>query len=233
MKLCWQFYPKHRPTFLEVIERLLPDLDSSFKDVSYFFSEENRKDLAAADAASSAAATAAAAVVEVGDTENQTLISNTDKTCANDHSRKRLNSSSLVEDEEAEMDSLSFTGDVDIEELDNGTLDHDDDDVDVVQRAGSRSSMGAASSASRSVDSVNISCECIQTVQNEVKKRRSSSANSQLSAAAAAAANHLPPVCSSNEGSKGSSKSSGSGYAHLNGLANGHVHLYEARTTEC
>ncbi|XP_064607698.1 insulin-like peptide receptor isoform X2 [Liolophura sinensis] len=44
MLLCWQFKPKQRPTFLDIIERLIPDLNPSFKNVSYFFSNENNPD---------------------------------------------------------------------------------------------------------------------------------------------------------------------------------------------
>ncbi|KAL4228229.1 hypothetical protein ACF0H5_013662 [Mactra antiquata] len=43
MVKCWRYRPKQRPTFKEIIEALLPDLDRSFQDVSYFFSEENAK----------------------------------------------------------------------------------------------------------------------------------------------------------------------------------------------
>jgi len=43
MVKCWRYRPKQRPTFKEIIEILLPDLDKNFKKVSYFFSEENAK----------------------------------------------------------------------------------------------------------------------------------------------------------------------------------------------
>ena len=43
MVKCWRYRPKQRPTFKEIIEILLPDLDKKFKDLSYFFSEENAK----------------------------------------------------------------------------------------------------------------------------------------------------------------------------------------------
>ncbi|XP_060592514.1 insulin-like peptide receptor [Ruditapes philippinarum] len=43
MVKCWRYRPKQRPTFKEIIELLLPDLDQSFRDCSYFFSEENAK----------------------------------------------------------------------------------------------------------------------------------------------------------------------------------------------
>ncbi|KAL4222001.1 hypothetical protein ACF0H5_018047 [Mactra antiquata] len=42
MVKCWRFRPKQRPTFKEIIELLLPDLNKKFEEVSYFFSEEAR-----------------------------------------------------------------------------------------------------------------------------------------------------------------------------------------------
>lgn len=43
MVKCWRFRPKQRPTFKEIIEILLPDLDKRFQEVSYFFSEEAKQ----------------------------------------------------------------------------------------------------------------------------------------------------------------------------------------------
>lgn len=43
MVKCWRYKPKQRPTFKEIIELLLPDLDEGFHNVSYFFSDENAK----------------------------------------------------------------------------------------------------------------------------------------------------------------------------------------------
>ncbi|XP_033839043.1 insulin receptor a [Periophthalmus magnuspinnatus] len=42
MQMCWQYNPKMRPTFQEIIEMLREDLHPSFQDVSFFFSEENK-----------------------------------------------------------------------------------------------------------------------------------------------------------------------------------------------
>ncbi len=42
MQECWKHNPKQRPTFCEIVELLVPELDPSFKDVAYFFSEENQ-----------------------------------------------------------------------------------------------------------------------------------------------------------------------------------------------
>ncbi|CAG5896505.1 unnamed protein product [Menidia menidia] len=42
MQMCWQYNPKLRPTFQEIIEMLREDLHSSFQEVSFFYSEENK-----------------------------------------------------------------------------------------------------------------------------------------------------------------------------------------------
>ncbi|NXX47195.1 INSR protein, partial [Tricholaema leucomelas] len=42
MQMCWQYNPKMRPTFIEVIEMLKEDLHPSFHEVSFFYSEENK-----------------------------------------------------------------------------------------------------------------------------------------------------------------------------------------------
>uniref|UniRef100_A0A8D3CU01 receptor protein-tyrosine kinase n=1 Tax=Scophthalmus maximus TaxID=52904 RepID=A0A8D3CU01_SCOMX len=42
MQMSWQYNPKMRPTFQEIIEMLREDLHPSFQDVSFFYSEENK-----------------------------------------------------------------------------------------------------------------------------------------------------------------------------------------------
>ncbi|TNM98429.1 hypothetical protein fugu_014675 [Takifugu bimaculatus] len=42
MQMCWQYNPKMRPTFLEIIEMLHDNLHPTFQDVSFFYSEENK-----------------------------------------------------------------------------------------------------------------------------------------------------------------------------------------------
>uniref|UniRef100_A0A8C0WG88 Tyrosine-protein kinase receptor n=1 Tax=Castor canadensis TaxID=51338 RepID=A0A8C0WG88_CASCN len=42
MHMCWQFNPKMRPTFLEIVNLLKDDLHPSFPEVSFFHSEENK-----------------------------------------------------------------------------------------------------------------------------------------------------------------------------------------------
>lgn len=42
MRMCWQYNPKMRPSFLEIISSIKEELDSSFREVSFFYSEENK-----------------------------------------------------------------------------------------------------------------------------------------------------------------------------------------------
>uniref|UniRef100_A0A8D0CEW2 Tyrosine-protein kinase receptor n=1 Tax=Scleropages formosus TaxID=113540 RepID=A0A8D0CEW2_SCLFO len=42
MQMCWQYNPKLRPTFQEVIEMMKEELHPSFQEVSFFHSEENK-----------------------------------------------------------------------------------------------------------------------------------------------------------------------------------------------
>ncbi|ELV09991.1 Insulin receptor [Tupaia chinensis] len=42
MRMCWQFNPKMRPTFLEIVNLLKDDLHPSFPEVSFFHSDENK-----------------------------------------------------------------------------------------------------------------------------------------------------------------------------------------------
>ena len=39
MGQCWSFVPRHRPTFLEIIEDLLPDVPAQFAGVSFYHSD--------------------------------------------------------------------------------------------------------------------------------------------------------------------------------------------------
>ncbi|XP_053573591.1 insulin-like growth factor 1 receptor [Bombina bombina] len=42
MRMCWQYNPKMRPTFLEIISSIKDEIDPGFKEVSFFYSEENK-----------------------------------------------------------------------------------------------------------------------------------------------------------------------------------------------
>ncbi|KAL0978002.1 hypothetical protein UPYG_G00164560 [Umbra pygmaea] len=42
MRLCWQYNPKMRPSFLEIINSIKEELDAPFIEMSFFYSQENR-----------------------------------------------------------------------------------------------------------------------------------------------------------------------------------------------
>ncbi|KAI9529872.1 hypothetical protein NQZ68_008111 [Dissostichus eleginoides] len=42
MRMCWQYNPKMRPSFLEIINSIKQDLEPPFREMSFFFSEENK-----------------------------------------------------------------------------------------------------------------------------------------------------------------------------------------------
>uniref|UniRef100_A0A8C5E0F0 receptor protein-tyrosine kinase n=1 Tax=Gouania willdenowi TaxID=441366 RepID=A0A8C5E0F0_GOUWI len=42
MRMCWQYNPKMRPSFLEIISSIKEDLDPPFREMSFFYSEENK-----------------------------------------------------------------------------------------------------------------------------------------------------------------------------------------------
>ncbi|XP_023669780.2 insulin-like growth factor 1b receptor [Paramormyrops kingsleyae] len=42
MRMCWQYHPKARPSFLEIINGIKDELEPPFKEVSFYYSEENK-----------------------------------------------------------------------------------------------------------------------------------------------------------------------------------------------
>uniref|UniRef100_A0A8C9VLL2 Tyrosine-protein kinase receptor n=1 Tax=Scleropages formosus TaxID=113540 RepID=A0A8C9VLL2_SCLFO len=42
MRMCWQYNPKMRPSFLEIINSIKDELEPSFCETSFFYSEENK-----------------------------------------------------------------------------------------------------------------------------------------------------------------------------------------------
>ncbi|CAL8369908.1 unnamed protein product [Boreogadus saida] len=42
MQMCWQYNPKMRPAFQEIIEMLREDLHPSFQELSFFYSQDNK-----------------------------------------------------------------------------------------------------------------------------------------------------------------------------------------------
>ncbi|XP_031443012.1 insulin-like growth factor 1 receptor isoform X2 [Clupea harengus] len=42
MRMCWQYNPKMRPSFLEIISSIKEELEAPFRELSFFYSEENK-----------------------------------------------------------------------------------------------------------------------------------------------------------------------------------------------
>ncbi|KAM9410730.1 insulin-like growth factor 1 receptor [Pholidichthys leucotaenia] len=42
MRMCWQYNPKMRPSFVEIISSIKDELDPSFREVSFFYSADNK-----------------------------------------------------------------------------------------------------------------------------------------------------------------------------------------------
>ncbi|XP_075887762.1 insulin-like growth factor 1b receptor isoform X2 [Nelusetta ayraudi] len=51
MRMCWQYNPKMRPAFVEIISSLKDELEPSFRENSFFYSADNKPPAAAAAAA--------------------------------------------------------------------------------------------------------------------------------------------------------------------------------------
>lgn len=42
MRMCWQYNPKMRPSFVEIISSIKEELEPSFREVSFFYSADNK-----------------------------------------------------------------------------------------------------------------------------------------------------------------------------------------------
>lgn len=42
MRRCWQHRPSGRPTFMEIIEMLLDDVNQNFRNISFYFTKEGQ-----------------------------------------------------------------------------------------------------------------------------------------------------------------------------------------------
>lgn len=42
MRMCWQYNPKMRPAFVEIISSIKDDLEPSFSEVSFYYSADNK-----------------------------------------------------------------------------------------------------------------------------------------------------------------------------------------------
>jgi hypothetical protein len=45
MLLCWRHNPSHRPTFIDIIEGLVPELSERFRLLSYFYGQNSNLEL--------------------------------------------------------------------------------------------------------------------------------------------------------------------------------------------
>lgn len=194
MVKCWRFRQKQRPTFKEIIEILLPDLDKNFQEVSYFFSEEAKQ-------ATTNHHTDITDYVEEDDTEDGPGPMNDYIDEANLPFLHGAEASNGVELNDIFTDNGSYpTGSYPWNHRPAGSSDVCGCNLPLL---GNMDEGAAAHTADISRQS-----DC-------------SSPNSAIGG--------------SSDGSKGSSKSSSSSYAHMNGLsvANGHVPAMHVRTTPC
>ncbi len=187
MKLCWKFRQRHRPTFCKIVEMLVPDLDPSFRDFAFFFSDDNMCDTHDSGGEEDHGG---------GGDELRTPLTGS-------HSRESLSLSDID-------GGVSYRSNASLN--DSGTHlhlsqgDHDD-------------------------------CHCVD-IDDKIKMRNVPASGASRHTPPHGSPTHHPldqhmrdssfigppPIISSNEGSKESSKSSGSSSLfHLNGVANGHI----------
>lgn len=178
---------KERPTFCKIVEMLVPDLNPSFRDVSFFFSEENMGDYA-------------------GNQDSDFEGEGHHQDGPDDYTTPLTDS----------RPSLSLSG------IDGGTP--------------YRSNISLNNSRAHLSDGED--CLCVDIEPDKIKKNypdlvgASAVELTPLRGAPSERSepehkdsryNEPPRKPSSNEGSKESSKSSGSSIFHLNGYSNGHI----------
>lgn len=229
MQKCWEYRAKNRPTFMSIIEELVPDLDPSFQNVSYFFSEESHGDGDGDDARTSAL-TAHNAGLDDDEEEDEFY----------------------EEEMEDDIDDVGFVG-MDTHEESRIPFMAAEDLNHHHHHHPPQSQAGHAASAHHSPSHGNRGAS---SSSSWVRGAGASRGPSGLVAGAGAGSGSGSPVecmmmeelpnghrfsaCSSptsanapSDDSKGSSKSSGS-YSHMNGVANGHIYSpYTQRTKPC
>ena len=240
MLKCWKYRAKHRPTFMSIIEELVPDLDPNFQNVSHFFSEESHGD-GDADNARASALTALNAGLDNGE---------------EDEGEEGEEEEEFYED----IDDVRFAG-IDTheesripfmaaEDLNHHHHHHHPPLPPPYQQQGGGHQ---AASAHHSPSHGNRGAS---SSSSWARGAGASRGPSGLVAGAGAGSGSGSPVecmmmeelpnghrfsaCSSptsanapSDDSKGSSKSSGS-YSHMNGVANGHIYnQYSQRTKPC
>ncbi|XP_052795238.1 insulin-like peptide receptor isoform X2 [Mya arenaria] len=205
MVKCWRYRPKQRPTFKEIIESLLPDLDPSFKDVSYFFSEENAK---------------------YEESKQGAALPNPNE--------ERLQPSDIEDDEDEDHQRCPMNDYVDEAQLPmlgvGASNGHSVELQDIFSDTGTYPHYGGSHNRQH-VGSAEV-CDCTAPFRDVDEGAAAQSIDLYNRRSVCSSPNSA--IGGSSDGSKDSSKSSSSSYAHMNGLsvANGHVPV-SMRTTPC
>ena len=224
---CWRHSPKYRPTFCEMIEMLVPDLDPSFKEGSFFFCEENQHALHMAAAIGNE--------VEMEDVDIHTPL--TGSPLHAPHSVGDISQLSLqypLEEAslEYEMDSvassLSYQSPLRTPSPPRFHIGDSDEPSPLPSRDHKLYDSGEQAG---SVELLSMEDKRKAWFQNGNSASQWNPGDGDTEEEF-----HQPPVVYSNEGSKGSSKSSGSSFGGRNGLANGHIphrHIPQTGKAEC
>ncbi|XP_061172989.1 insulin-like peptide receptor isoform X2 [Saccostrea echinata] len=214
MQKCWRYRPKQRPTFKEILEELVPELDPSFAHKSYFFSDENKQD--------------SLEYIEEGDEdvdESKTPFIQDEDECDMKGAEGGVD---LHELQDQELDDDIDIG-VDYYPPDYQEAQHSNQNgelfpelrIDKVNNV-----LYSRSQADKLMLNGTEPCDCILTQENNpdlLPDHQFSSCSNPYSA------------IGSSDDSKDSSKSSSSSYAQMNGvhIANGHIAMHHLKTTKC
>lgn len=214
MQKCWRYRPKQRPTFKEILEELVPELDPSFANKSYFFSDENKQD--------------SLEYIEEGDEdmdESKTPFIQNEDECDMKGAEGGVDL--------PELPDQDIDDDIDLGEdyyppgyqeaqhsYQNGEL-FPELRIDKVNNV-----LYSRSQADKLMLNGTEPCDCILTQEpnpDSHSDQRFSSCSNPYSA------------IGSSDDSKDSSKSSSSSYAQMNGvhIANGHIAMHHLKTTKC
>ena len=194
MVKCWRFRPKQRPTFKEIIEILLPDLNKNFQEVSYFFSEEAKQ------------------------------------AASNHHS----DVTDFVEEEDVEEGPGPMNDYIDESSLPflHGAEASNGVELNDIFTENGSYPTGSYPWNHRPAGPSDV-CGCNLPLLGNMEEGAAAH-NADISRQSDCSSPNSA-IGGSSDGSKGSSKSSSSSYAHMNGVsvANGHVPAMHVRTTPC
>lgn len=253
MLRCWEYKARDRPTFCEIIEELIPDLDESFRDLSFFFSDLNMHSEDGEDGAAAGTSSPVNPHDELSDSEGERDDDTVGVTTPL-HRAERLNNPAGGHHNSEGQALDSYPGEADLDSShsslsydshsrhsptssprnnQNSMLAYDNSSAPPppLLYSGGRAAGGrGAGEPSDSNVIQNYNTNSIRqpamlsspppTMLQHSRDSDSSKYHQQTQEKWSPDSNSLPPH--SNEGSKGSSKSSGSGNG-LNGIANGHI----------